>query len=259
MKPFDNKDVPEDEPIPVLYPTTHRFLSWLQEKRITILVILSVLLALFLIILSFIWNRKEQKLEEIKTAYSLASELNKESFLGNAGQQEGVGNRADTLKKLTTIVQQDTELQKEFSGVIAQEMIIDKEKNLSPWAERAAQALNTLHAPQYADFSQISTATGEHKIEDAYALASNLRLQLEKNNKALALAHPSLYAYTLLHIASCAKSLNQQKEKEEALAALKQFIHESLESSSVKESVKKITTHFQENGGSITEFIEQLQ
>ena len=258
MKPFGNKDVPEDEPIPVLHPTAHRFLSWLQEKKTTILVILSVLLALFLIILSFIWNRKEQKLEEIKTAYALVGQLNRESFLGNTGPQESV-DRGETLKKLTTIVQQDRELQKEFSGVIAQEMIVDKEKKLSPWAEYATKVLTTLHAPRYADFSTASTAASEQDIANAYTLASHLRLELEKNNKMLALTHPSLYVYTLLHLASCAKALNQPKEKEEALAALKQFIHESLENSRVKDAIKKITIHLQENGGSITEFIEQLQ
>ena len=257
MKPFDNKDIHEDEPIPVFHPVTHRFLSWLQEKKTTILVILSVLLALFLIILSFVWNRKEQKLEEIKTAYTLVEQLNRESFLGNTGKQEV--DRGETIKKLTAIVQHDAELQKEFSGVIAQEMIVDKEKKLSPWAEHAVQVLNTLHAPHYASFSGASTAASEHNVADAYILASNLRLELEKNNKALALTHPSLYAYTLLHIASCAKALNQLTAKEEALTALKQFVHESLENSRVTDSVKKITTHFQENGGSITEFIEQLQ
>lgn len=251
MKPSTNKEFPDNEPIPVLHPKTHLFLQTIRKKSVIIGAICVV--ALLIIIAFFFWRQYTTHTEESGTAALLSQELQEVTPLFEAKKEgEKETSAHDLLEKLVAITEHNPQLQRQFSGVIAQEMIFEHDERFVPWAKHAIKTLDGLKLYPYAAFSTTSMLMSEKKIEQAYVEALK-----QVNHETHAAAHPALSALTLLQLATAAQQLHMQTEKEVAIDKLKNLLTRLLTEPATtilgETTAEKVFRHFEENGVSILE------
>lgn len=159
--------------------------------------------------------------------------INAENDYQRFAKEKTSTKQLENLDKLRNILSQMPELQSKYDGLIARNLILENEAQLSlPFATRAINRTKSENAPFYSAYSSTTLTIAEQKYAEALTEALALKQSIsnsEKNSKEL------LFAYNLLRVASLQQLLNLEKDELNTWSEWKALANANINNENFKE------------------------
>lgn len=245
--------------------------DWLVAHRKTASLIT---FCIIILLVGAVWAIQKQKAREMKdfeTADVLAEELQKNPALFTDRSEKGASANS-ALEELRALTDAYSVLQSRFDSLIAEEeMLLDSQTKVDPYAERAILRMRNIGLNDFADFSEISRLASLHKYNEALTLATTLKTRLKENmakeanaadliDERLTTREFLLQGFLLLRIVALNQKLGNFEPMMQAIVELKDYLGLSPRPRSLtkqeKELASTLIAHLQERQSSLLEFFE---
>ncbi len=214
----------------------HSYVQWAisNSKKIGYWALIAVLL---LIAAFRFFHSSTQKNElEFSTAENLALKLNSPA------------NVLDSAKDLERILANHPELNAKYDGLLAQSLLTAGETDQAkPYAERTFSRVKSDLPKSFLDYSATTLLISQGKFQEALQDAQALQKEIE---------NPTLYVFNTIRIALLERELQLTEQESKSWQEVQQLLAGTHKIKIDPNEMKKIVTHFDTQGVSISDFIK---
>jgi len=190
------------------------FVDWLSANKGSILVGLAVVLTLLLFASRFISSRNLNAEADFLQSQVLLTEFQ------NRGAEM---TESDSLPRLEDILSRHPDLHAKYDGLIAQELIIDREPaKARPFAEQSFQRTSQDGIDAYQDFAKTSLLVSEERYDQALIDTQQLKARMDQDT-----THNFgniLYMANLVRLAVLYQATNKPAEEIAAWKAVEDYL-----------------------------------